>query len=464
MPIARLPDNFADLCRDAGLTVVEIDGWKHRFVSGTMNAVGALNHHTGGHDVIGDPADDLAYAKWMFLTGRSDLSAPIVQLALSLEGVIYIGAAGRANHGGDAKASGSVAGGNANTLYVGIEWMLSGTQPIPAAMMTAGALLNAVLLRVMDSSVQAVSCHYQTSVTGKWDIGDPNGVDYKGNKVLNVPKFRALVQVAKNSLEDRDEPERPTHRDIRLGVCHASGEYKDSTKQHVQDYDDLFALDFDHVSGTEAVDSEMRDVIRAAAKRHGYVDPKFGGDCWVTVRKRLVKTGTNVRSGYVAVMESTEGKGRHSDRGIPWLTYTSAIIPGEPTNVTYGSGHYLTDGRKPGDPNYELNRRYAEAIGDWARDKGAGRDIVLYGGDQNIVDRDDDTFFGSPMTSVWDEINHYEPTGHGNIDVIATYDRDGRVKGKAIRALDDAQFRQHSDHFVVVAGIIVRVKIKKEKP
>ena len=87
---------------------------------------------------------ELEYAKWMFLVGRPDLPAPLCQIALGRSGIVYIGAAGRANHAGNARQSGSVAGGDGNTLYVGIEWMLSGTQPIPASMYRAGAILNAV--------------------------------------------------------------------------------------------------------------------------------------------------------------------------------------------------------------------------------------------------------------------------------------------------------------------------------
>jgi hypothetical protein len=39
-----------------------------------------------------------------------------------------------------------------------------------------------------------VHCHYETSVTGKWDIGDPNGIPFKGRRVLDVAKFQTRVQ------------------------------------------------------------------------------------------------------------------------------------------------------------------------------------------------------------------------------------------------------------------------------
>ena len=198
MTYRRLPADLPDRLRKAGLKVVVIDGWRTRgrpASTGAFKPVGSLNHHTGSYDKIGDTSDDLSYAKWMFLTGRGKaLPPPLCQLALSLEGVVYVGASGRANHAGKAKASGSVSAGDGNALYVGTEWMLSGTQPIPKGMYDAGVKLNGVLMDVLGNSVETISCHYQTSVTGKWDIGDPNGIPFKGQKVLDVPKFRRAVK------------------------------------------------------------------------------------------------------------------------------------------------------------------------------------------------------------------------------------------------------------------------------
>lgn len=205
-----LPSNLAKRLRAAGLTVVEIDGWESRGRPGVYGPVGVLNHHTGSFDRDGDLAEDLAYAKWLFLTGRSDLPAPLCALALSVEGTVYLGSAGRTNHAGVSRSSGSVAAGDGNSLYVGIEWMLSGTQRIPDVMYQAGVKMNAVLLDVLGSSAQAVSSHYQTSVTGKWDIGDPDGVEFKGKMVLDVAKFRRAVKEHMNAPEP--EPVKQTLR------------------------------------------------------------------------------------------------------------------------------------------------------------------------------------------------------------------------------------------------------------
>lgn len=194
--MSRLPSNLPDLLREAGLTVIEIDGWETRGRDpehGPFAPVGVLNHHTG------DKANGLAYAKWLFLVGRSDLPAPLCHLSIDRQGRVYVGAAGRANHAGKARAAGSVASGDGNTLYVGIEAQNTGTEGWSAeqygALVTANAVIN---LHVTHNSAWTNHAHYETSVTGKWDPGDPAGRLLGKNRVMNMDKFRADV-VAKMS-------------------------------------------------------------------------------------------------------------------------------------------------------------------------------------------------------------------------------------------------------------------------
>jgi hypothetical protein len=197
----RLTEDLIAALRAAGLEVVVITGWLARGRPGSFDPVGVLNHHTGASARGWTRIKELAYAKWMFLTGRPDLPAPLCQIALGRSGVVYLGAAGRANHAGTARASGTVSAGDGNTLYVGVEWMLSGTEQIPDEMMEAGVILNAVLTEKQTrTSVQTISCHYNTSVTGKWDIGDPNGVPLNGKRVLDIGRFRSRVSLARERL------------------------------------------------------------------------------------------------------------------------------------------------------------------------------------------------------------------------------------------------------------------------
>jgi hypothetical protein len=124
------------------------------------------------------------------------------------------------------------------------------------------------------------------------------------------------------------------------------------------------------------------------------------------------------------------------------------------------TSHYLTMGRfpgqaqidEPGDPvnHVKENKRLAHALGDAAILHSQGTGISFVSADTNLVDRTNDVFYGKPLTTCWDETKHHPNTGHGNIDVVATVNKDGRVKCKNALVLDDKDLFMHSDHFVVV--------------
>ncbi len=462
MTYRRLPADLPDRLKKAGLKVVEIDGWRARgrpSSTGEFKPVGVLNHHTGTHDPIGDFADDLTYAKWLFLTGRKDLPPPLCQLSISAEGTVYVGASGRANHAGKAKASGSVAAGDGNALYAGIEWMLSGTQAIPAGMYAAAVKTNAVLLDIFGSSEQASSCHYQTSVTGKWDIGDPDGVPFSGHKVLDVPKFRGAIKEYRNSQKPKPPPKptpTPPAKDATvIDVMHVSMQFSDSGPQKKSDADKIFARaksrNVAWLTGTEGTFGAVpaATLLKEAAEKNGYRFARQGSDAWVAIQGSLVKG--NWKATYVKVIDGVAGK--YPDRGVFYVEFDAARGLG---HVTVIAAHYNTDGA-PGGPQAENNRKIAKVIGDVATAQGANAALVFYGGDQNIGDKAHDTFFKQPLTSTWDELKKWPNTGHGNIDVIASYNGDKRVSAAYSRVLDDSKFPLNTDHFLVEAGFKVSV-------
>ncbi|MBO0743620.1 MAG: N-acetylmuramoyl-L-alanine amidase [Candidatus Dormibacteraeota bacterium] len=180
--------NLAQVLRNAGLTVVEIDGWRTRRRPGAFNPVGVMWHHTGSS------ANGRAYAAGILVTGRSDLPGPLCQLSIDRQGVVYVIAAGRANHAGSARANGSVASGDGNTLYIGIEFQISGTEPWTQVQRQAGIRVTVAILRnVTRTSERTVAGHFETSTTGKWDPGDPNGVQFRDKRVLDMSRVRADV-------------------------------------------------------------------------------------------------------------------------------------------------------------------------------------------------------------------------------------------------------------------------------
>jgi N-acetylmuramoyl-L-alanine amidase-like protein len=174
--IRFLPPALADTLRSRGLKVVEVPGWQTRSrpaSAGSFNPVGQLWHHTGSKDT--NPlsiADDRDYAEWLAEIGRSDLAAPLCQTSVGRDGTVYVCAAGRGNHAGSAKASGPIAAGDGNALYVGHECQNTGTEGWPKSQYEAMVLLGATMaVDVLHCSAQAQRGHKETSVTGKWDPG-----------------------------------------------------------------------------------------------------------------------------------------------------------------------------------------------------------------------------------------------------------------------------------------------------
>src|SRR5690554_5296295 len=125
--------DLADACRKSGLPVVEVSGWKSRGrppSTGGFAPRGQLVHHTGNHGT-NTRAQELAYVQRVLVAGYSTLPGPFCQLALgrrTVDGppVIYVVAAGRANHAGKARAVGFMRAGDGNTQSLGWEALNSG--------------------------------------------------------------------------------------------------------------------------------------------------------------------------------------------------------------------------------------------------------------------------------------------------------------------------------------------------
>lgn len=266
---------------------------------------------------------------------------------------------------------------------------------------------------------------------------------------------------------------------MRVRVAHASLQFSDTDKQHTADIEKIFDRAVDRryawITGTESgpgAGNTGRELIRVA-REHNYRPwvPQHQGkgisqhtDCWIAVREDLIK-GDWTR-GYEHVIDGSaqmkdeidipEGK-KWGPKGLVYVGFDS--LP-ELGHINVGAAHYLTDARNPDSQFWDLNERLGREVVSWARAMGKGSSLVFYGGDQNM--RDDkneqpqgDTFFGGPLTSTWDQLRTWENTGHGTIDVIATYNKDHRVKAMATQALDDTEFFLHGDHFFVEAVLRV---------
>jgi hypothetical protein len=242
-------------------------------------------------------------------------------------------------------------------------------------------------------------------------------------------------------------------------VMHCSMEFSDSTRQKQADANRIFtraeARNVSWITGTEAgmgKSADLREALNKEAKEHGY---RFSvkNDTWIAVDKALVTRGS-WEEGFIATLPSSTGSQRFTTRGICWVEFDNTILG----TISVGCSHYMTNGRKPGDEYYAANTKLTRAIGEWGKVHGAGKKICFYGADANIVDRTDDVFRGQPFTTLADELKDWQNSGHGSIDIIASYDADKRVKGKYFRVLDDKEFPLHTDHFACEGGFEVTTR------
>lgn len=295
-----------------------------------------------------------------------------------------------------------------------------------------------------------------TPPSWRWDIWQFS------NGVLGVPDFfpgfgHVDLNVHRTGLtmDDMLIPKPPAVRlRERVLLMQISMQFSDSLAQKKADAYRIFTRARNKkamaIFGTESLEIGTRVILRAAAAKHGF---RFfagsGQDAWFAVNRSFIDSGWETFTGPVIVPGK---KGDHSHKKVTWVSFYNERIG----RVTLFGQHLLTKGRPSAkDPEYrqhiEENRDILQATAKEVVKRGAGQAICFYGGDQNIVDVHDDTFMGAPLTSAWDELKKWQDTGHGNIDVIASYDRDGRVSAVSARSFKDKTFPLHTDHYLVEA-------------
>jgi N-acetylmuramoyl-L-alanine amidase len=138
--------------RDAGLTVVEVDGWQSRG-HGDMGPVKfVICHHTA------EPIDSNTMPSMSILiNGRPDLKGPLCNLALGQDGIFYMVAAGKAWHAGAGLWRGLSDG---NGAAIGIEAENNGRgEPWPEIQMAAYAMGCAAILKYIKAPPDMVCGH-----------------------------------------------------------------------------------------------------------------------------------------------------------------------------------------------------------------------------------------------------------------------------------------------------------------
>jgi hypothetical protein len=176
----------ADGCRAYGVSVTFEPGCEARgngqvFSGGRPQ--GLLLHHTGSNYGTGLS---------VLLQGRSDLSPPLCNSSGYPDGRIHFIAAHPANHAG---ASGGKSMGplpvsrTFNKVVWGHEIMYPGTKPMTPQQERSAIILGAVISKLLGRpTADWVRSHFETSITGKWDMGLG-----EGTRSVNMNAFRAKI-------------------------------------------------------------------------------------------------------------------------------------------------------------------------------------------------------------------------------------------------------------------------------
>ncbi len=247
--MAKMLTDLADVLRAAGLKVVEIPGWKTRGRPQTstqrFDPQGVLCHHTAG------TSDSRSYVDWMAIEGRTDLAAPLAQLALSRTGIVYVMAAGRANHGGKSKAIAGLPAGDANELFVGIEAMNTGFEGWGPAQYAAYVKTCAALNNHYGWPAKRTLGHKETSLSGKIDPGKMSMPDFRADvarAMSAAPAVTAPGEYPGSALKRGDTGPKVAELQTALGLT-VDGSYGPGTEAAVTAYQTANGLEVDGITG-----------------------------------------------------------------------------------------------------------------------------------------------------------------------------------------------------------------------
>lgn len=157
-----------EVLRNAGLEVIEVDGWQDRGREFTRPIAGIVAHHTATPAAAKGDYPTLRIVR----DGRSDLPGPLAQLGLGRSGTVYVIASGRANHAGVGHWPGIL--GNADTIGIEAEHPGTISHPWPTVQLAAYYQLCAALADHLELPTSRIIGHKE------WAPGrkvDPIGLD-----------------------------------------------------------------------------------------------------------------------------------------------------------------------------------------------------------------------------------------------------------------------------------------------
>ena len=152
--------------RDAGLKVIEVDGWQTRGHGDAGKTQFVICHHIGDNK-----KSSIANDNKILVNGRPDLTGPLCNLSLARDGTFYVIAAGKAFHAGKGLWHGVSEG---NSHAIGIEAANDGRgEKWPATQMQAYAKGCAAIAKHCGFSSEMV-CGHKEYALPKGRKSDPS--------------------------------------------------------------------------------------------------------------------------------------------------------------------------------------------------------------------------------------------------------------------------------------------------
>lgn len=152
---------LASVLRNAGLRVVEMDGWETRETRAGFDPQGIVWHHTATSAAVPN-----ANVRRLLRDGRSDLAGPLSQLGLERDGTYVVIAAGRCNHNGYGQWGNDSIGIEAYNDGRGERWSFSQLDAYDRG--------TAAICRALGVDASQVKGHRETDPGRKID---PTGID-----------------------------------------------------------------------------------------------------------------------------------------------------------------------------------------------------------------------------------------------------------------------------------------------
>lgn len=317
-------------------------------------------------------------------------------------------------------------------------------------------------LMLPDGKVRSTDFDTATQRYKKGVVGTANSIEILERAMslvyLGWSKTISGIQIPK----DEEPLPKPSRLVKTRKIAHVSGQFSDSDRAHRHDIDKIFSQNWSIITGTEAGEGagNTNEMLEYYAKIRGYrlvLTDRY--DTWVAIRRTNIVEGS-FKKGAIHVADKSSvlapsAPGTWGDKAIVWGQYEDKDLG----LITIGAMHPLTRGGAGDRIKALTDEAFATKAASFGRRYGKGNQLVFLNGDMNKNDRVADVFMGAPFTTCWDELKIWPNTLEGHrttIDVISSYDHDGRVECRGARRKTDEKFFLNTDHFAIVADYEIK--------